>query len=76
MNRIIRHNIVLSQKEWDKLKPFLLVCDFKFSSHGYGKDVLILFESTYKECKQIVNLIYLLFGKEYIGEEFINLLYV
>lgn len=76
MNRIIRHNIVLSQKEWDKLKPFLLVCDIKFTSCGWGKDVLIQFESTYKECRQTINIIYLLFGKEYISEEFVDLLYL
>ena len=46
MNRTVRHNIVLSQKEWDKLKPFLLVCDIKFTSCGWGKDVLIQFENT------------------------------
>ena len=76
MNRLVRHNIILTQKEWDKFKPFLLVCDIKFTSCGWDKDVLIKFESTYKECRQTINLIYLLFGKEYSDEKFIDLLYL
>lgn len=76
MERLVKYNIVLNQKEWDKLKPFLLVCEIKFTSCGWGKDVLIQFESTYNECRQTINLIYLLFGKEYIDEKFIDLLYL
>lgn len=76
MNRTVRYNFILNQKEWNKLKPFLLICDIKFTSCGWGKDVLIQFENTYKECRQVINLIYLLFGKEYISEEFVDLLYL
>lgn len=76
MNRTVRYNFILNQKEWNKLKPFLLICEIGFNPCGYGKDVLIQFETTYKECKQVNNLVYLLFGRSYVNEKIIDSLYV